>query len=670
MSAFLPPLRLRQLLWMTAALLMVAAPHAGRLPWWLTLLTLTLVGWRLYLARCRLNLPHRALIATVVVGTSTGVFLHYGTLFGRDAGVGLLVVMLTLKLLETQTRRDAMLLAFLSCFLVITNFLYSQTIATALYMLACVWIITAGMIGVQYASAPGRPLDQLRTSGVMLVQSVPLMLVLFLLFPRVQGPLWGLPSDAHRATTGLSDTMTAGSLSSLTLSEAVAFRVSFKSPMPELKRMYWRGPVLVDYDGRTWRAAPFGFARPTYDTTYHPVEYTVTVEPHGKPWLFAIDLPGRLPPHSLATHDMQIISARAVTTRTRYDIVSFLDFAYGADEKPATLQRALALPPHFNPKTAALARELRKREPDDRALMQAVLTMFNREGFAYTLSPPLLGQHSVDEFLFGTKSGFCEHYSSAFAVLLRAAGIPARVVTGYLGGEVNPFGDYLIVRQADAHAWTEVWLKGEGWIRVDPTAAVSPARVEQGLSAAVESSHTLPLFMRSDSPLLRKLRLTWDSAANGWNQWVLGYSAERQRALLTRFGLDDTTWRTLAALLLVATAAVTLALGLFTLQRVRVRVRDPITRAYMVFCRKLHSAGLPRYASEGPLMYAERMARARPDLEPFVRRFLALYTRLRYGAEAPAAELQELQALARDFNPWAAQPRARRERVRPNANPA
>ena len=646
-----PLLTLRQTLWLTAALVMVAAPHAERLPWWLTLLVATLVAWRLYLARARLPLPHRGFLLLIVLASTAAVYLHYGTIFGRDAGVALLVVMLTLKVLEMRTVRDGMLLIFLAYFLVITNFLYSQTIPTALYMLVCVWVITASMIGVQYAHPPRNSVHQLRTAGALLAQSVPLMLVLFVLFPRVQGPLWGLPADANRGTSGLSETMSPGSLSSLTLSEAVAFRAVFKSRTPPANRLYWRGPVLWDFDGRTWHAARPDVASPQFDTHYFPIEYAVTVEPHGKTWLFALDLPGMVPPRAAATSDLQLISRRPVTARVRYDMLSFLDYVYGRDEDRATLERALALPPGYNPRTLAYAKALRAQHRDDRELVKAALAMFNREGYTYTLAPPLLGEHSVDDFLFRAKSGFCEHYSSAFAVLMRAAGIPARVVTGYLGGEVNPIGEYMIVRQADAHAWTEIWSPDTGWTRVDPTAAVSPARVEQGLTAAVGDTSALPLFMRGDYPWLRELRLTWDSLANTWNQWVLGYTMERQRALLTRAGLDDATWRTLALLLLAGTGVITLVLAFFTLRRLRVRVRDPVARAYLAFCAKLSQRGIARAAGEGPLAFAERVSRLRPDLEPLVRRFIGLYVDLRYGRAQETQRVTELRELARDFKP-------------------
>ena len=641
----------RNIMWLTGALVLVGVPHVGRVPWWLALLAATLVGWRMYLGAMRLPLPHRAFLVAIVLGSSAGIYLYYGAIFGRDAGVALLLLMLALKLLETRTHRDAMLLVFLAYFLVITNFLYSQTIPTALYTLACAWIITASMIGIHYTQPPRGARHQLRTAGEMLAQSVPLMLVLFVLFPRVQGPLWGMPVDARGQSTGLSDTMTPGSLSNLTLSEAVAFRVAFKSNIPPLKLMYWRGPVLWDYDGRTWRARRAIFGQPASSVKSFPVEYTVTVEPHERSWLFALDMPGSAPRNSTLTSDLQLLSTRPVTARLRYDMRSFLEYTYGVDEGIAARETALELPAGFNPRAVALARDLRRRHADDRALVQAVLAIFNREGYVYTLAPPLLGTHAVDEFLFGAKSGFCEHYASAFAVLMRAAGIPARVVTGYLGGELNPIGEYMIVRQADAHAWTEVWLKDAGWVRVDPTAAVSPARIEQGISAAVGAGGALPLFIRGDLPLLREMRLTWDSLSNSWNQWVLGYSPERQRALMSRVGLDDATWRTLAGLLLLCTGIIALVLILLTLRRLRVRVRDPVKLAYVAYCNKLRARGLPVDVAEGPLSYAQRIALARPDLEPAVSRFSRLYVALRYGKDAGAQDLVRLQELAREFKP-------------------
>ena len=642
-------LDLRHTLWLTLALALVTAPHVQRLPWWLSGLVATLLLWRGYIARSRRRLPPRAVLIAIVVAASAGVYFQYGTLFGRDAGVALLVVMLALKLLEMHNRRDALLLIFLSYFLVITNFLYSQTIPTALYMLACVWFITAGMIGINYTRSTKSVLPQMRTSAVLLGQAVPLMLVLFVLFPRVQGPLWGMPADTQRASTGLSDTMSPGSVTDVALSDAVAFRVAFKSAMPESKRMYWRGPVLWDYDGRTWRAPRRAFARIRFDARDAPVDYSVTLEPHGKAWLFALDLPSIVPPATLVTNDFQIVSPRPLVARMRYDMRSYLDYTYGADEPQANLDRALALPSGFNPRTLELARTLRERHKSDAAIVEAAYSMFGRERFIYTLAPPPLGVNMVDEFLFDRRAGFCEHYASAFAVLMRAAGIPARSVTGYLGGDANPSGDYLIVRQADAHAWTEVWLRGTGWVRVDPTAAVSPARIERGIGAADVAG--VPLFMRGDNAIMRQLRLSWDSLANSWNQWVLGYTPERQRSLLTRVGLDDATWRTLAGLLLAATGAVILVVAFFTLRRLKVRIDDPVVRVYLAFCRKLAAKGLARDAAEGPIAYGERVSASRPELASRVRDFVGLYVKLRYGEGARGANVARLKKLAQAFRP-------------------
>jgi transglutaminase-like putative cysteine protease len=656
MSRFDTELTGRQIVALAGTLVLVTAPHATRLPWWIVLFSVAIIGWRLYLVHARLRLPHRAAIGALVLAAGATIVLHYGALWGRDAGVALLVTMVVLKLLETANRRDAMLVAFLCLFLMVTALLYSQTIAMAAYMSIGVWMTVAILVGLQHAARSPDRARSLKLAGVMLAQSVPLMLVLFVLFPRVEGPLWGSAADTHRTVTGLSDTMSPGSFSSLALSEAVAFRASFKAAIPPLGSMYWRGPVFTDFDGTTWRAAPPGAAARKHEAASAAVEYTVTVEPHGKPWLFALDLPGAAPPRSLATHDMQILAAQPVTGRMRYDMASHLGETYGRDERTSVLQRALHLPAALNPKTVALARALRDRHADDRTLMEAVLAMYNQQGFVYTLSPPLLGQHAVDEFLFGTRSGFCEHYASAFAVLMRAAGVPARVVTGYMGGEVNPIGDYLIVRQADAHAWTEVWVRGEGWLRVDPTAVVAPGRVAQG-SGAADAAGTLGFLIHGDLPLLRHLRFAWDSIASGWNDRVLGYTSARQHALLAHAGFARADWRALAAALFVATLLVLLALALVTLQRLRVRVTDPLQFAHAEFCAKLARAGLPRERYEGPLDYAERVCRARPDLEIPVRRFLVLYARSRYGPGAPPPAARALRTLAREFNP-----RPRKER--------
>jgi protein-glutamine gamma-glutamyltransferase len=645
-------LDLRNTMWLLVALAMVVAPHVGRLPWWLTAVAAMLVLWRVYLERQGLALPRKLLLLCIVAGASVGIYLQYRSLLGRDAGVALLIIMLALKTLETRTQRDGILLILLGYFIVITNFLYSQTIPTALYMLLCVWVITTAMIGLQYTQARPGYREQMRSAGVLLAQSAPLMLVLFLFFPRVQGPLWGLPQDAFSGVSGLSETMSPGSVTNLSLSDAVAFRVSFKSEVPPQRSLYWRGPVMWNFDGRTWTARPYlyHFGELRFEARTPPVEYSITLEPHNNRWLFALDLPVALPPGSVATRDFQLRSRAPVVSRMRYDMTSHLDYRFGADEPPGMLQRARQLPPDSNPRAVEFGRALREKFADDKELMNEVLSMFRSEKFYYTLEPPPVGEHAVDDFLFETRSGFCEHYASAFAVLMRAAGIPARVVTGYLGGEFNGLGGYMIVRQADAHAWVEVWFAGQGWLRVDPTAAVSPLRVESGVAAAVPQTGNVPLFARAGHAWIKQMRLSWDSLANSWNQWVLGYNPERQRSLLSRAGLDDASWRALVFILIAATAIITLALAFAMLRKMGKTGHDPVLAAYLRFCAKLERKGLGRTPAEGPLDYAGRLAQLRPDLAPAVTAITQLYVALRYGTHATPAATQDLDLKTREFN--------------------
>ncbi|MEK7877490.1 MAG: DUF3488 and transglutaminase-like domain-containing protein, partial [Pseudomonadota bacterium] len=614
----------RHIGWLLVALIMVAAPHAERIPWWITLLAAMLIAWRLYITLHGLHLPRKWLLLPIAAGGLAGIYISYGRILGRDAGVALLVIMLALKLLELATLRDAMILIFICYFLVITNFLYSQSIPTALYMLCAVWIITATMIGFQFRGRQPGYRYQLRSAGTLLAQSAPLMLVLFVLFPRVQGPMWSLPQDAYAGITGLSDEMAPGSISRLILSDAIAFRVSFASQIPPANRLYWRGPVLWDFDGYNWTAARFPYMTPReYQALDEPIEYSVTVEPHSRRWLFALDLPSRLPPGSTMSNDYQLFYQTAVNNRVRYDMASHLNYRDNAELGRRELRRALALPANANPRSRELAGQMRKAAADERAYIAAVLGMFRNQNFYYTTTPPLLRENPVDEFLFSTRAGFCEHYASSFAVLMRAVGIPARIVTGYQGGELNTIGNYMTVRQEDAHAWVEVWSQDDGWVRVDPTAAVSPARVEAGVVAIVPQAEELPW--------LRRARMTWDSVANSWNQAVLGYTQDRQRQLMRRVGIDDATWRSLATLMFVATGAITLVLALLMLHKLRASRPDSVTAAYSRFCERLARRGVARHPSEGPDAFRKRAAAARPELASSIGTISEIYIRLRYG---------------------------------------
>lgn len=631
---------------------LVALPHVERLPIWITLLAVIVLAYRVDIAWRGSTLPNKWLLIVFVSGATAGIYLTFGTLFGRNSGVALLIVMLTLKLLEMASMRDAMIVIFLAYFVVLTNFLYSQTIPTAILMLVAVWVITATMIALQVRADTLRFQDTLRLSGQMLAQATPLMLLLFLLFPRVQGPLWGLPRDAYSGVTGLSESMSPGTLSHLSLSDAVAFRAQFQGDMPNFNQLYWRGPVLWYFDGASWHMGLSleSSAPPTYSPGGKAVSYVVTLEPHNKRWLFALDLPAKTVANSRLTADYQMLANLPVRQRARYEMTSHTEYRLGYDGMTGLeRRRALQLPEGYNWRARALAQNMRKAARDEREVVEQVLAMFRTQQFFYTLTPPLLGEHPIDDFLFNTRSGFCEHYVSAFVFLMRAAGVPARIVTGYQGGEVNPIGNYLIVRQSEAHAWAEIWLDDRGWIRVDPTAAVSPARVESGIAAAIPATDPLPLMVRGDFAWLRQLRFTWDSIANSWNQWVLGYNPDRQFWLLSRVGLDRATWKTLAMLLIVTTGLITLGFALVMLRKIGKRARDPVLTIYGRFCRKLARHGTGRLPHEGPRDYAERAARALPDRAHRIQAITDLYVKLRYGNSADTATLTHFKQLVREL---------------------
>jgi transglutaminase-like putative cysteine protease len=639
------PIGWREFAMLLAGLLIVAGPHALRAPWWLALLTLLLYAWRSAGVWHQNLLPPRWMLIVVVALGMAGIWLQYRAIFGRTPGMMLLVLFSGLKLLESRHQRDAAAVVFLIWFLAITNFLYTQSIATALGMCAAVAASVAALVS---CAAPRRPpRANLRTAGLLLGQAVPAALALFLLFPRVQGPLWGLPQDAYSAISGLADTMSPGSLSQLTLSDAIAFRVDFQGETPPRRALYWRGPVMWDFDGRTWRPGNPGLAEFVPPATGTRIDYSVLLEPHNRNWLFALDPPASLPAQARYFDDGQIISLAPVRARLRYEIASAIDAVPNPAEARQMLARALRLPAGFNPRSRALAESWRAASAGDAEVLARAIEHFRRERLQYTTEPPLLGRDSVDEFLYETREGFCEHYASAFVFLMRAAGVPARVVTGYQGGDMNPVDGRFTVRQSDAHAWSEVFLAGRGWIRVDPTVLSVPLRLDAGLSRAVAAGGALPLLMRPELRWLRTLRYNWEALTHQWNLLVLGFNPDRQRELLALFGARDADWLELASTLLAVLGA--FVLGLFAWMLRGMLRPDPVQRAWEQFCRKLGAKGVTRSPYEGPRDYSERAARSLPSADEPIRRIAALYMALRYGREQSPTGVLELRQRVKDL---------------------
>ncbi|HKW36732.1 MAG TPA: DUF3488 and transglutaminase-like domain-containing protein [Burkholderiales bacterium] len=629
-----------------AAAALSVASHAQWLPLWVSAVAGALLAWRAFIAVRSGTLPSRWLLVLLTLGTSVGVFLSYRTIMGRDPGVTLLVMLLFLKLLETRAPRDVFVTAFLVYFVALANFFYSQSIPIAGLMLATVIVATTALVGF---SAPRRPLaDDVRTAGRMLAQAGPVMLLLFILFPRVQGPLWGLPQDAYTGVTGLSDTMSPGTISTLSLSDAIAFRVRFEGATPPRNQLYWRGPVMTDFDGTTWRIGQPQLRRAMeVDASGAPIDYEVTLEPHNRNWMFALEMPTRLPPSARLTSDYLAISLTPIRSRIRYEMRSSPQFQARSGADPADLAAALRLPGGVDPRARDLARQWRESLADNPAIVRRAIEFFRGNRFEYTLQPPALGRNSVDEFLFDTRQGFCEHFASSFVFLMRAAGIPARVVTGYQGGDTNPVDGYMVVRQADAHAWAEVWLEASGWTRVDPTAAAIPVRVELGITAAAPTG--VPLLLRSGYSWLRKVRNNWDALTNQWNQWVLGYNPDRQIEMLSRLGMRQPSWETMTFMLFWSVGGVLLLVALWLLRGMR--REDAAQRAWLRFCDKLARAGMARARTEGPLDYAGRASLRFPESETAIRAITELYVEQRYGSDARAERRARLMHLVREFAP-------------------
>ncbi len=654
----------RDVLVLLAALAFVVMPHFEHLPWWATALLVVLWFWRSWLVVAQRPLPGRFAMLPLLIAATAAVWLEHRTLLGRDAGVTFLLMLLALKLLEMRAKRDIFVVVFLAFFILLTQFLFGQGIVIAVATLIAVLLLFFVLVSVNLAETDLPARRKFALVGLVLLKAVPLTAALFLLFPRISGPLWGMPGDAVAGRTGLSNSMTPGAIGKLLESDEIAFRALFNGPVPLNDQRYWRGPVLSLFSGRTWSVRAPGPNTVALQLQADPqpaFEYTITQEPTQRDWLFALDLPidtrdaaalgARIQP------DGQLIANRLITERVRYTLKSATSFRYGLNETQLGLQEWLQLPAGFNPRTLELAAQLRNTVPGalesraaDAALIQAVLQRFRQQEYSYTLEPPPLGRHSVDEFLFDTRAGFCEHYSSAFVVLMRALDIPARVVTGYQGGEFNPVDGFLTVRQSDAHAWAEVWLAGRGWVRVDPTAAVAPERVNRGNRAgdALQLQGS-PLFGERSFSLLRALRYNWEALENGWNQWVLSYTPERQRDLLQRLGLVPDT-RTLA---LVFAVVISLILAVLAAVSLRHRTqRDPLGELMARIRSKLVDAGVVVPAHLGPrALLAQLQASDAATLDAGslaeTRELVGQLERWRYSRSSTGFTRTDLRALRR-----------------------
>ena len=636
----------RALLWAAAAFAGGLLLNIDRLPAWVSATALVLIAWRLAAALARMPLPGVIARTVLAVAVVIAVLARFHTLNGLAAGSALLVLMAALKLLETYRRRDRLVLVGAGLFLLLAACLDRQSLVRAPLYLGEAWLACAALAVIASDGFPGRA--ALALAGRTLLLALPLAVLLFLFFPRLAGSFWAVPRT-DEAVTGLSDTMSPGSIGKLSTTYEVAFRARFAGALPPNEQRYWRGPVLHDFDGLTWRRGPGGgHAREAPQSGGRAYRYHVALEPSHLHWWFALDTPVQSPDAGVVlTRDYELLANRPVSEPTSFEALSY---TAARDDSPLSQWEHFedtALPRGRNPRSLELAHELRSRAGSDAAFVSAALGFLRTGGFVYSLEPEVLGAEQVDDFLFRTRTGFCGHYASAFVVLMRAAGVPARVVTGYLGGEWNPSGGYLVVRQSDAHAWVEAWLEGRGWTRIDPTAVVEPERLQRGAFDLLPEAMSASTRMLRASPWLLHLLQRWDAANAWWNDRVVKFDYAAQIDVLERLGFRSPDALTLGwAFMLVLLgwlAVIAWHLG----RSLRPRRPDAVARAYALLCRKLARTGLVREPYQGPLAYAEALRAGYPALAEGAHTLLAQYARLRYGAAEPATRTRDIEAFAR-----------------------
>jgi len=657
--------------WMLISVLLVIIPLSVRMPLWISVIAIVCIFWRLLIFTGSLNFPGRLTRFAVVVFTliiSVSQMQNLGV--GLDSAASLLALGFVFKLIEMRQKRDIYVVISLCFVMLMVAFLYSQSVVMTLYIAAVVIIITGAMIALNRSPLIVDTAGTLAMAGKIFLQAVPLTVVLFMVFPRI-APLWAVPIQSNSGTTGVTDEMSPGDISQLGRSGDLAFRVQFENILPPPHQdLYWRGLVLDAFDGETWRrtrssslsssAALSNFLwnseqriRIGGTGTY----YNVILEPTQQPWIYGLHLSQPQSRNIFQSRNFELFNNGRITQRLSYDLLSFADNQTDLILRDSARSRSLGLPTTGNIQSREFARELRASVNSDRAYAFAVLAHFQRNQFFYTLNPALLGENRIDDFLFSTLEGFCEHYASTFAFLMRAVGIPSRVIVGYQGAEYNRFENYMMVYQYNAHAWNEIWLEGEGWVRFDPTAAVSPERIEIGVEAALRNDPAFleeslfPAMRLGSFSWLNTMRLRLDAIEYEWNRRVVNYDEEVQFELFERL-FGEITEEKVLLLLLGLAGIVILGVALTVIRIEPGSGHDPVTKLYLKVSRELEKIGLARLRGEGPLNYRDRVAAANPELAGVMGELTALYVELNYrGKRRTDAQLkQQLQAFRRLLN--------------------
>ena len=647
------------LIWMILSLFALILPHIERVPLWVIAVYVVAAVWRIQVFRGLWAYPRRWLKLVLILAASGGVFFSFGSVLGLEPTVALLLTAFALKMIELSSRKDAYVLIFLGYFVCITEFLFSQDILIVGYSLFTVLLLTTALVALHQPGQQRFNRGSMKLAGTMLLQAFPLMLVLFFLFPRI-GPLWTVPIKSHTAKTGMSDFLKPGDVSKLSQSAEVAFRVQFDGEIPAFGELYWRGLVMSRLEEGAWRSlrywdVPAAERRmPELDAVGEPLSYAVIMEPTQQNWLFSLRYSQPASDGLLMLADYRLYSPIQIEHETQYRVQSWPQTPLDPELSAWRRETELALPAGDNPRTRELARSLRAASVSDADFVDRVLGYFTQQGFVYTLEPPLLGDDDpMDDFLFDSLRGFCEHYAYAFVMMMREAGVPARIVAGYMGGEINPVNRTVIVHQFDAHAWAEVWLAEQGWVRVDPTAAVAPDRIEWGLEQAVEGEGTFlsasplsPLRYR-DIDWVNALRLRYDALTYRWQAWVTGFNQEQQFDLLSRW-LGEVSPQRFATVLLLTWAAVLVPVAAVLLLRRRRHQLSPADKHYLAFCERMARMGVVREPWESPADFAQRAMRKLPRYRQEIEAITEAYQDLTYRpAPAPSSSGETLASLRR-----------------------
>ena len=656
------------LLWLAAALLFTLPAMFGSLATWVPsffLLTLVMKFWMEPKGYRLRSAIWKMLLAAV---TLAAIFFSYGSLKGIEAGVSVLVVLMSLKILEAHTAREFQVMVLIAWVLCLCGFFLSQDLVVALCILTAFALLLVALIQFHGGSSPGDPWPPLRVTCKLLAQAAPLVVLMFLLVPRINTGFRFEIRDARSSASGFSDRLSPGSIASLTNSSAIAFRAEF----PDRKTrppgaMYWRGIVMWHCEGMEWRAPyiPASISKSSRlgdrALPAKTIRQRITIEPNGAHWMFALDRPFEAPPGATLARGNYLWSIRPIRKARRYEIVSSPEVT-GKELQPAERNVALEVPGSISPAVRELAQSWVAQNSNPRSIVSSALQFFRTERFRYSLSPGQYTKNDLDEFLFHRRVGFCEHYAASFATLMRLAGIPARVVVGYLGGDYSDFGRFFLVREADTHAWCEVWLPDSGWTRVDPTSAVAPGRASLGLNSFLErrvasgemgARPSTFVTQLTRSAIFTNVRLAWDALNYEWDTRILGFDADVQDSLLASVGIASRKPLLLITETFIVAAALLAIYAGWMQLRTRPRV-DQVKTLYERFCRQAARLGVRRHSWEGPLDFSTRAAEFLPAKSRHIREISNTYIALRYSSEPDAMILDKF---AKEVSAFAARSR-------------